>query len=253
MSSTEPLFFLLMNIAAISIYFIASQMINQSTLQVGQLMAFMEYLFHAMFSVMLFCLVFMMYPRANISAKRIEAVMNMTPDILDEISEEKTVSDIGEHIEEVVFDHVDFCYPDGEEAVLKDISFTAKAGETLAIIGSTGSGKSTLIQLIPRFYDVTGGRVLINGVDVRQMNSHELREHIGFVAQKANLFSGTIEENIRFGREDATDEEVRHAAEIAQAMILSWINQMVFRKKLLRERATCPAGRNSVCPLPEHL
>ena len=218
MSSTEPLFFLLMNIAAISIYFIASQMINQSTLQVGQLMAFMEYLFHAMFSVMLFCLVFMMYPRANISAKRIEVVMNMTPDILDEISEEKTVSDIGEHIEEVVFDHVDFCYPDGEEAVLKDISFTAKAGETLAIIGSTGSGKSTLIQLIPRFYDVTGGRVLINGVDVRQMNSHELREHIGFVAQKANLFSGTIEENIRFGREDATDEEVRHAAEIAQAM-----------------------------------
>ena len=217
MSSTEPLFFLLMNIAAISIYFIASQMINQSTLQVGQLMAFMEYLFHAMFSVMLFCLVFMMYPRANISAKRIEVVMNMTPDIQDEISEEKTVSDIGEHIEEVVFDHVDFCYPDGEEAVLKDISFTAKAGETLAIIGSTGSGKSTLIQLIPRFYDVTGGRVLINGVDVRQMNSHELREHIGFVAQKANLFSGTIEENIRFGREDATDEEVRHAAEIAQA------------------------------------
>ena len=218
MSSTEPLFFLLMNIAAISIYFIASQMINQSTLQVGQLMAFMEYLFHAMFSVMLFCLVFMMYPRANISAKRIEVVMNMTPDIQDEISEEKTVSDIGEHIEEVVFDHVDFCYPDGEEAVLKDISFTAKAGETLAIIGSTGSGKSTLIQLIPRFYDVTGGRVLINGVDVKQMNSHELREHIGFVAQKANLFSGTIEENIRFGREDATDEEVRHAAEIAQAM-----------------------------------
>ena len=243
MSSTEPLFFLLMNIAAISIYFIASQMINQSTLQVGQLMAFMEYLFHAMFSVMLFCLVFMMYPRANISAKRIEVVMNMTPDILDEISEGKTVSDIGEHIEEVVFDHVDFCYPDGEEAVLKDISFTAKAGETLAIIGSTGSGKSTLIQLIPRFYDVTGGRVLINGVDVRQMNSHELREHIGFVAQKANLFSGTIEENICFGREDATDEEVRHAAEIAQAMDFIMDKPKGFQEKIVEGAGNLSGGQ----------
>ena len=243
MSSTEPLFFLLMNIAAISIYFIASQMINQSTLQVGQLMAFMEYLFHAMFSVMLFCLVFMMYPRANISAKRIEVVMNMTPDIQDEISEEKTVSDIGEHIEEVVFDHVDFCYPDGEEAVLKDISFTAKAGETLAIIGSTGSGKSTLIQLIPRFYDVTGGRVLINGVDVRQMNSHELREHIGFVAQKANLFSGTIEENIRFGREDATDEEVRHAAEIAQDMDFIMDKPNGFQEKIVEGAGNLSGGQ----------
>lgn len=243
MSSTEPLFFLLMNIAAISIYFIASQMINQSTLQVGQLMAFMEYLFHAMFSVMLFCLVFMMYPRANISAKRIEVVMNMTPDIQDEISEEKTVSDIGEHIEEVVFDHVDFCYPDGEEAVLKDISFTAKAGETLAIIGSTGSGKSTLIQLIPRFYDVTGGRVLINGVDVRQMNSHKLREHIGFVAQKANLFSGTIEENIRFGREDATDEEVRHAAEIAQAMDFIMDKPNGFQEKIVEGAGNLSGGQ----------
>lgn len=243
MSSTEPLFFLLMNIAAIAIYFIASQMINQSTLQVGQLMAFMEYLFHAMFSVMLFCLVFMMYPRANISAKRIEAVMNMTPDILDEISEEKAVSAIGDHIEEVAFDHVDFCYPDGEEAVLKDISFTAKAGETLAIIGSTGSGKSTLIQLIPRFYDVTGGRVLVDGVDVRQLNSHELREHIGFVAQKANLFSGTIEENIRFGREDATDEEVRHAAEIAQAMDFIMDKPDGFKEKIVEGAGNLSGGQ----------
>lgn len=253
MSSTEPLFFLLMNIAAISIYFIASQMINQSTLQVGQLMAFMEYLFHAMFSVMLFCLVFMMYPRANISAKRIEVVMNMTPDIQDEISEEKTVSDIGEHIEEVVFDHVDFCYPDGEEAVLKDISFTAKAGETLAIIGSTGSGKSTLIQLIPRFYDVTGGRVLINGVDVRQMNSHELREHIGFVAQKPICSAELLKKIFVSDGKMRQMKKCGTQRKLPRPWILSWINQKVFKKKLLRERATCPAGRNSVCPLPEHL
>lgn len=156
----------------------------------------------------------MMYPRANISAKRIEAVMNMEPGIKNADAAQTETSD---KIEKITFDHVAFCYPDGEEAVLKDISFTARAGETVAIIGSTGSGKSTLIQLIPRFYDVTEGRVLINDTDVRQMDVRRLREKIGFVSQKANLFSGTIEENIRFGREDASEEEMIRAAKIAQA------------------------------------
>lgn len=243
MSSTEPLFFLLMNIAALAIYFVASQMIDQSALQVGQLMAFMEYLFHAMFSVMLFCLVFMMYPRANISAKRIETVMNMTPDITDEPAGTQRVHDDGEPIKEVIFEHVDFCYPDGEEAVLKDISFSARAGQTTAIIGSTGSGKSTLIQLIPRFYDVTGGRVLIDGVDVRQINSHKLREHIGFVAQKANLFSGTIEENIRFGRSEATDEEIRHAAEIAQAADFIMDKPNGFKERIVEGAGNLSGGQ----------
>lgn len=243
MSSTEPLFFLLMNIAALAIYFVASQMIDQSVLQVGQLIAFMEYLFHAMFSVMLFCLVFMMYPRANISAKRIEAVMNMTPDITDETVNAQRVHDDREPIKEVIFEHVDFCYPDGEEAVLKDISFSARAGQTTAIIGSTGSGKSTLIQLIPRFYDVTGGRVLINGVDVRQINSHKLREHIGFVAQKANLFSGTIEENIRFGRSEATDEEIRHAADIAQAADFIMDKPKGFKERIVEGAGNLSGGQ----------
>ena len=243
MSSTEPLFFLLMNIAALAIYFVASQMIDQSALQVGQLMAFMEYLFHAMFSVMLFCLVFMMYPRANISAKRIETVMNMTPDITDETVSTQRVHDDREPIKEVIFEHVDFCYPDGEEAVLKDISFSARAGQTTAIIGSTGSGKSTLIQLIPRFYDVTGGRVLIDGVDVRQINSHKLREHIGFVAQKANLFSGTIEENIRFGRSEATDEEIRHAAEIAQAADFIMDKPNGFKERIVEGAGNLSGGQ----------
>lgn len=243
MSSTEPLFFLLMNIAALAIYFVASQMMDQSALQVGQLIAFMEYLFHAMFSVMLFCLVFMMYPRANISAKRIETVMNMTPDITDEPVGTQRVHDDGEPIKEVIFEHVDFCYPDGEEAVLKDISFSARAGQTTAIIGSTGSGKSTLIQLIPRFYDVTGGRVLIDGVDVRQINSHKLREHIGFVAQKANLFSGTIEENIRFGRSEATDEEIRHAAEIAQAADFIMDKPNGFKERIVEGAGNLSGGQ----------
>lgn len=243
MSSTEPLFFLLMNIAALAIYFVASQMIDQSALQVGQLMAFMEYLFHAMFSVMLFCLVFMMYPRANISAKRIEAVMDMTPDITDETVSTQRVHDDREPIKEVIFEHVDFCYPDGEEAVLKDISFSARAGQTTAIIGSTGSGKSTLIQLIPRFYDVTGGRVLVNGVDVRQVNSHKLREHIGFVAQKANLFSGTIEENIRFGCSEATDEEIRHAADIAQAADFIMDKPKGFKERIVEGAGNLSGGQ----------
>ena len=243
MSSTEPLFFLLMNIAALAIYFVASQMIDQSALQVGQLMAFMEYLFHAMFSVMLFCLVFMMYPRANISAKRIEAVMNMTPDITDETVSTQRVHDDREPIKEVIFEHVDFCYPDGEEAVLKDISFSARAGQTTAIIGSTGSGKSTLIQLIPRFYDVTGGCVLVNGVDVRQINSHKLREHIGFVAQKANLFSGTIEENIRFGCSEATDEEIRHAADIAQAADFIMDKPKGFKERIVEGAGNLSGGQ----------
>ena len=117
----------------------------------------------------------------------------------------------------IEFDHVTFVYPDGEEAVLRDISFTVKEGQTVAFIGSTGSGKSTLIQLIPRFYDVCEGRILVNGVDVRDWDVNNLRDQIGFVAQKANLFSGTIEENIRFGKADASMDEVIHAAKVAQA------------------------------------
>lgn len=212
MTSTEPVFFFLMNLAAIAIYLVASYMIDTNTLQIGKLVAFMEYLFHAMFSVMLFCLVFMMYPRASVSANRILHVLNMESGIQNQprgTGEAKEGS--------IEFDHVTFVYPDGEEAVLRDISFTVKEGQTVAFIGSTGSGKSTLIQLIPRFYDVCEGRILVNGVDVRDWDVNNLRDQIGFVAQKANLFSGTIEENIRFGKADASMDEVIHAAKVAQA------------------------------------
>ena len=212
MTSTEPVFFFLMNLAAIAIYLVASYMIDANTLQIGKLVAFMEYLFHAMFSVMLFCLVFMMYPRASVSANRILHVLNMESGIQNQprgTGEAKEGS--------IEFDHVTFVYPDGEEAVLRDISFTVKEGQTVAFIGSTGSGKSTLIQLIPRFYDVCEGRILVNGVDVRDWDVNNLRDQIGFVAQKANLFSGTIEENIRFGKANASMDEVIHAAKVAQA------------------------------------
>lgn len=213
MTSTDPVFFLMMNLAIIAIYVVASFMIDAGTLPVGKLIAFMDYVFHAMFSVLLFCLVFMMYPRANVSAKRIRRVLK-TESIIENHPDASKTED---REKSIVFDDVTFAYPDGEEAVLQHISFEAKKGETVAFIGSTGSGKSTLIKLIPRFYDVSAGKILINGVDVRDMDIYKLRERIGFVSQKANLFSGTIEENIRFGNQNASMEEVVHAAKVAQA------------------------------------
>lgn len=212
MSVTQPIFFLLMNLAILVIFWIAANMVNTGDLQVGKLVAFQEYVFHAMFSMMLFCTVFMMYPRAEVSAKRIQAILNTDPIIKN--PEDKKSFDKDEC--EIVFENVTFVYPDGEEPVLKDVSFKATKGETIAFIGSTGSGKSTLINLIPRFYDVSAGRILVNGIDVRDYDLFELRDHIGFIAQKAMLFTGTIKENICFGKEDASEEEIIHAAKIAQ-------------------------------------
>ena len=212
MSSTEPVFFLVMNFASLAIYFVAAGMIDANTLQVGKLVAFMEYLFHAMLSVMLFCTVFMMYPRASVSAKRIQAVLDTAPSVTSPLDPQP----LGD-IEEITFDHVTFVYPDGEEAVLKDVSFTVRKGETIAFIGSTGSGKSTLVSLVPRFYDVSDGTVRINQKDVREYDLQQLRAKIGYVAQKAVLFRGSIADNIRFGKKDADEAELTHAAEVAQA------------------------------------
>lgn len=236
MTSTEPVFFFLMNLAVIAIYFVASYMIDTNSLQIGKLVAFMEYLFHAMFSVMLFCLVFMMYPRANVSANRILEVLNTETSIHNQ---PKNVPREAEG--SVEFRHVTFVYPDGEEAVLKDVSFTARAGQTVAFIGSTGSGKSTLVQLIPRFYDICEGQILVNGVDVRDWDLQKLRDQIGFVAQKANLFSGTIEENIRFGKEDASKEEIIRAAKVAQAYDFIMKKPKGFQEKIA-EGATNVSG-----------
>ena len=212
MSSTEPVFFLVMNLAALAIYYVAAGMIDANILHVGKLVAFMEYLFHAMLSVMLFCTVFMMYPRASVSAKRIQAVLDTAPSVTSP-SDPQPLGDI----EEITFDHVTFVYPDGEEAVLKDVSFTVRKGETIAFIGSTGSGKSTLVSLVPRFYDVSDGTVRINQKDVREYDLQQLRAKIGYVAQKAVLFRGSIADNIRFGKKDADEAELTHAAEVAQA------------------------------------
>lgn len=212
MIMTQPIFFMLMNIAGMSIYWVAAHLISSGSLEIGQLVAFMDYLFHAMFSIMLFCTVFMMYPRAEVSAKRIEEVLNLEPSIKNNPVDDNSNDEVS-----IEFDHVTFVYPDGEEPVLYDVSFKAKKGEVVAFIGSTGSGKSTLVNLIPRFYDVSKGRIKINGKDIRDYDVLQLRDKLGVIPQKAVLFSGSIADNIRFGKKDATDEEVIHAAKIAQA------------------------------------
>lgn len=213
MSVTQPAFYFLMNLAGMLIYWISSVMIQQGGLNIGQLVAFMDYLFHVMFSIMLFCLVFMMYPKAAVSAKRITRVFDAVPAVENSAGE----TDSPVRIDEIVFDHVTFAYPDGEEAVLNDVSFSVKKGETIAFIGSTGSGKSTLINLVPRAYDVSGGKILVNGTDIRDLDLSPLRNSIGFIPQKALLFSGSIADNLRFGKEDASMEEMEEAAKTAQA------------------------------------
>lgn len=212
MTMTQPIFFMLMNVAGLSIYWVAVHLISTGSLEIGQLVAFMDYLFHAMFSIMLFCTVFMMYPRAEVSAKRIEEVFNLDPIIKNKPAD----SDFDEKVS-IEFDHVTFVYPDGEEPVLQDVSFKANKGEMIAFIGSTGSGKSTLVNLVPRFYDVSSGSIKINGKDIRDYDVLELRDKLGVIPQKAVLFSGTIADNIRFGKKDASDEEVEYAAKVAQA------------------------------------
>lgn len=214
MTLTQPVFFLLMNIATLLIFFVASQMIDAQTLQVGKLVAFQDYLFHAMFSMMLFCSVFVMYPRASVSAKRIQEVLKTTAHIHDEQKEIK-VGEVDKH--SLYFDHVTFVYPGGEEAVLKDISFEAHEGETIAFIGSTGSGKSTLINLIPRFYDVSCGDIILDGISVKDYSMEDLRNKIGFIPQKAMLFTGTIADNLKYGKADASLEELEHAAKVSQS------------------------------------
>lgn len=237
MSLTSPIFFLLMNLAVLAIFWVAAILIQQGSLPVGQLVAFMDYLFHAMFSVMLFCTVFMQYPRAEVSAKRIEEVLNTKP----LVENPKNGVKEGNHEGTLEFDHVTFVYPDGEEAILKDISFRAKKGETIAFIGSTGSGKSTLVNLIPRFYDVSEGHIYIDGVDLRDYDLQALRSKLGIIPQKAVLFSGTIEDNIRFGKEHASEEEIVEAAKIAQGYDFIMDKEQQFKEEIT-EGATNVSG-----------
>ncbi|MFM1651060.1 ABC transporter ATP-binding protein [Brevibacillus sp. B_LB10_24] len=213
MASLMPTMMLILNLSTIAIIWFGGIRIDNGHMQVGALMAFIQYAMQILFSLLMVTMIFVMIPRAAASAVRINEVLEMDPDIKDGEQLQETDGKKGY----VEFRDVTFSYPGAEKPALSNISFQARPGEVTAIIGGTGSGKSTLISLIPRFYDVDSGSVLVDGVDVREMSQASLRERIGFVPQKAVLFTGTIAENIRYGKEDATDEEIRHAAETAQA------------------------------------
>lgn len=215
MAFMMPIMMLILNFSSVAILWFGSIRINNNDMQIGDLMAFLQYAMQILFSLIMVAMMFIMVPRASVSAVRINQVLEMQPDIQDAHDAENGVQ--RERGGEVEFRHVTFSYPGAEKPALSEISFIAKSGETTAIIGGTGSGKSTLVNLIPRFYDIEAGSVLIDGDDVRLLSQQSLRAKIGYVPQQAVLFTGTISDNIRYGKEDATDDEVKHAAAVAQA------------------------------------
>lgn len=215
MSFIFPIVTLIMNLLSVLIIWVGAHQIAEATIQVGDLMAMLQYAMHVIISFLFISMVFVMIPRASVSAERIADVLE-TENIINnpESPKEFDKNKIGY----VEFKNVDFKYEDGEELVLKDINFVAKPGETTAIIGSTGSGKSTLVKLILRFFDVSSGEILVNGVNVKEVMLNKLRSTIGYIPQKAGLLSGTIESNLKYGNINASDELMKKSAEIAQAI-----------------------------------
>lgn len=211
---TEPLFVQIIIAMIVAIVWFALEPLAKAELQIGDLVAFIEYAFHALFSFLMFANLFTMYPRMAVSASRIQEVMDM-PISISENPDGVTETATKGYLE---FDNVTFAYPgETESPVLHNISFKTKPGETIAFIGSTGSGKSSLVNLIPRFYDVTLGRILVDGVNVKDYQLKSLRQKIGFIPQKALLFTGTIEENLKYGKQDATVSELDQAVDVSQA------------------------------------
>ena len=215
MSTLMPLIMLVMNSATILIVWVGSHQIDEGFLQIGDLMAFMQYSMQIIMAFMMITMVSIMLPRASVAAIRVHEVLSTNVSIQD--AENPRAFDANQR-GRVEFKNVSFKYPGSEEYVLENISFVAKPGQTTAFIGSTGSGKSTLINLVPRFYEASQGQVLVDGVDVRETKQIELRDKIGYVPQKGMLFSGTIASNLKYGKEDATQEELQEASAIAQAL-----------------------------------
>ena len=213
MSITMPIMMLIMNLVTLLIMWVGGHAIAESTMQVGDMMAYIQYTMQIIMSFLMISMIFIMVPRAMVSADRVQEVL--TTEL--SIKEPENPVTLGNESVELRFDDVSFRYGNAEEDTLSHISFTAKPGQTTAFIGATGAGKSTLINLIPRFYDVTGGAVYLNGKDIRTLSQKELRDNIGYVPQKAMLFSGTIDSNIKYGKEDADVNEVLAALDCAQA------------------------------------
>ncbi|MFT8312849.1 MAG: ABC transporter ATP-binding protein [Clostridium sp.] len=213
MAGMMPIMMFTLSATQLAVVWFGGLRIDSGHMQVGDMMAFIQYAMQIMFSFLMMAIMFVMIPRAEASAVRIDEVLKMEPEIVD-AKEVKSADGKRGYVE---FRDVTFSYSGAEQPAISNISFSAKPGEITAIIGGTGSGKSTLINLIPRFYDVTGGSVIIDGLDVREMSQESLRAKIGFVPQKAVLFTGSINDNIRYGKEDASLEEIKKAAEVAQA------------------------------------
>jgi ATP-binding cassette subfamily B protein len=213
MAIINPLMTLTMNVTAIGIVWFGAKRIDLGTLQVGDMMAFIQYSMQIMISFLMLSMISVILPRAAVSGNRIYEVINTKPAIEDPINNSKISKDKKGYVE---FKNVTFSYPEAEEPMLYHINFIAKPNQVTAIIGGTGSGKSTVVNLIPRFYDVTEGSILVDGVDIREIKQNDLREKIGYVPQKGVLFSGTIDSNIRYGNDNATLEEVKEASQIAQ-------------------------------------
>ena len=214
MTFMMPVMMLVMNGVSVLIVWTGAHGISDGQMQVGDMMAFIQYTMQIIMGFLMLCMISIMLPRAAVAADRVEEVLKSETMIHDP-KQEKHFPEDGKGV--LTFDHVSFRYPGADEDVLEDITFTAKPGETTAIIGSTGSGKSTLVNLIPRFYDVTSGDITLDGVDIREVKQHELREKLGYVPQKGVLFSGDIASNIMFGNSHGSDDEMTEAAEIAQA------------------------------------
>ncbi len=212
MGALMPLMMLILNLSIIAVIWFGGIRIDSGNLMVGDLMAFIQYLTQIMFSLLMLTMMFVLIPRAQASAVRINEVLEMDPSIVSPTHAKQP--QLKGYVE---FKNVSFGYEGAEEYAISNISFSARPGEITAIIGGTGSGKSSILNMIPRFYDAAEGEVLVDGIDVRQMNDEELRSKIGYVPQKAMLFTGTIRDNILYGKEDATDEEICHALDIAQA------------------------------------
>ena len=213
-ASLMPIMMLVLNFSSVAILWFGAHLVNSGDMQIGSLLAFLQYAMLILFAMLMVSMMFIMLPRSEASAQRINQVLAMTPEIKDP-EQAKPPTELKGWLE---FQDVTFSYPGAEEPALARVSFSAKPGQTTAIIGGTGAGKSTLVNLIPRFYDIDSGHIRVDGVDVRELSQEALRAKVGFVPQKAVLFSGTVAENIRYGKQDATDEEIRHAAEVAQAL-----------------------------------
>ena len=214
MTFMMPVMMLVMNGVSVLIVWTGAHGISDGQMQVGDMMAFIQYTMQIIMGFLMLCMISIMLPRAAVAADRVEEVLKSETIICDP-EQPEVLPEQGEGV--LSFDHVSFKYPGADEDVLQDITFTARPGQTTAIIGSTGSGKSTLVNLIPRFYDVTEGKITLDGIDIRDIKQHDLREKLGYVPQKGVLFSGNIASNIMFGNQDGTEAEMKEAAEIAQA------------------------------------